>query len=108
MENTGGKKPNSNFLIQGSILAAAGILVRIIGLAYRIPLIRIIGSEGMGYYSVAFEIYSVILLLSSYSLPLAVSKMISARIAKDDYGNADRILRESSQYLADQVEEGAQ
>ena len=87
------KNKNSNFLIQGSILAIAGIVVRLIGLAYRIPLIRIIGDEGMGYYSVAYEIYSVVLLLSSYSLPLAVSKMISARIAKEDYGNARRIFR---------------
>ena len=87
------KTKKSNFLIQGSILAVAGIIVRLIGLAYRIPLIRIIGDEGMGYYSVAYEIYSVVLLLSSYSLPLAVSKMISARIASEDYGNARRIFR---------------
>ena len=92
------KKNSSNFLIQGSILAAAGIIVRLIGLAYRIPLIRIIGDEGMGYYSVAFEVYSVILLLSSYSLPLAVSKMISARIAKEDYINAHRTLKMSLLY----------
>ena len=83
----------NNFLIHGGILAAAGILVRIIGLAYRIPLIRIIGDEGMGYYSVAFNIYSVILLLSSYSLPLAVSKIISPCIAAEDELNARRILK---------------
>jgi len=92
------KNKSNDFLVQGSILAVAGIIVRIIGLAYRIPLIRIIGDEGMGYYSVAFEIYSVILLLSSYSLPLAVSKMISARIASEDYVNAHRIFKVSLLY----------
>ncbi len=94
----GNKKKTNNFLIQGTILAVAGILVRLIGLAYRIPLVRIVGDEGMGYYSVAYEIYAIILLLSSYSLPLSVSKMVSARLADDDYLNADRILKVSLIY----------
>ena len=87
------KSGSNNFLVQGAILAVAGILVRLIGLAYRVPLLRIIGSEGMGYYSTAYNLYAIILLLSSYSLPLAVSKMVSARIAKNEYKNAGKILR---------------
>ena len=87
------KSGSNNFLVQGAILAVAGILVRLIGLAYRVPLLRIIGSEGMGYYSTAYNLYAIILLLSSYSLPLAVSKMVSARIAKNEYRNAGKILR---------------
>ena len=71
----------SNFVVQGSILAIASIVVRIIGIAYRIPMINIIGDEGMGYYGTAFNVYNIALLLSSYSLPLAVSKMVSARLA---------------------------
>ena len=43
------KRESNNFLVQGAILAVAGILVRLIGLAYRVPLLRIIGSKGMGY-----------------------------------------------------------
>ena len=51
------KRFNKNsFVIQGSILAIAGILVRVIGLIYRIPLTRILGDEGNGYYSTAFDI----------------------------------------------------
>ena len=80
------KKSESNdFLIQGAILAIAGILVRFIGLAYRVPLLRVIGADGMGYYSTAYNLYAIILLLSSYSLPLAVSKMVSVRILKNEY-----------------------
>ena len=82
-----------NFVVQGSILAIASIAVRIIGIAYRIPMINIIGDEGMGYYGTAFNVYNIALLLSSYSLPLAVSKMIAARLAGGQYRNADRILR---------------
>ena len=66
-EKTGGE---SNFVVQGSILAIASIVVRIIGIAYRIPMINIIGDEGMGYYGTAFNVYNIALLLSSYSLPL--------------------------------------
>ncbi|MFC2584303.1 MAG: oligosaccharide flippase family protein, partial [Lachnoanaerobaculum saburreum] len=88
------KKSESNdFLIQGAILAIAGILVRFIGLAYRVPLLRVIGADGMGYYSIAYNVYAIILLLSSYSLPLAVSKMVSVRILKNEYKNANKILK---------------
>ncbi len=78
------KKNNgaSNALVQGSILAVASIISRIIGLIYRIPMQRILGDIGIGYYSTAFEIYNVMLIISSYSLPLAVSKMVSAQMAK--------------------------
>ena len=75
------KKRGADFVVQGSILAVASIVVRIIGIAYRIPMINIIGDEGMGYYGTAFNVYNIALLLSSYSLPLAVSKMVSARLA---------------------------
>lgn len=90
-EKTGGE---SNFVVQGSILAIASIVVRIIGIAYRIPMINIIGDEGMGYYGTAFNVYNIALLLSSYSLPLAVSKMVSVRLARKQYRNSVRILRQ--------------
>ena len=87
------KKAGSNFIIQGSILALAGIIVRLIGMLYRIPLANYIGDEGNGYYSAAYNIYSIMLILSSYSLPVAVSKMVSARLARGQYRNARKILR---------------
>ena len=46
----------NNFLVQGTILAAAGIIVRLIGLLYKIPMTRILGDEGIGYYNTAYEI----------------------------------------------------
>ena len=83
---------NAGFLVQGSILAVAGIIVRLIGMLYRIPMTNIIGDEGMGYYSTAFNVYNIMLILSSYSLPLAVSKMVAARIARGQYRNMSRVL----------------
>ena len=78
--------------MQGMILAAASIVCRVIGLLYRSPLFGIIGDEGMGYYSYAYNIYNIILLIASFSIPLAVSKSISARLAKREYINAQRIF----------------
>ncbi|PXX52933.1 stage V sporulation protein B [Hungatella effluvii] len=87
------KKGASNFIIQGTILAAAGIIVRLIGMLYRIPLANILGDEGNGYYSSAFTIYSILLIVSSYSLPTAVSKMIATKNARKEYKNSVRILK---------------
>ena len=82
-----------NFLVQGSILAIAGVITKIIGAVYRIPLVNILGDKGMGYYGVAFQIYAIALTLTSYSLPLAVSKLVSARLATGQYKNAYRVFR---------------
>ena len=97
MERTTRQRPKKskgpNFIIQGSILAAAGIIVRLIGMFYRIPLANYIGDEGNGYYSAAYNIYSILLILSSYSMPVAVSKMVSARLARHQYRNSMKILK---------------
>ena len=87
------KKNEKNFLVQGSILAIAGVITKIIGVIYRVPLMNIVGDEGMGYYSVAFSIYTVALMLTSYSLPLAVSKLVSARVAVGEYKNAYKVFK---------------
>lgn len=87
------QKKNNSFLMQGMILAVAGIITRIIGIVYRIPVANILGTEGQGFYATAFSIYNIALLLTSYSLPLAVSKLISARVSKGERKNAMRIFK---------------
>ncbi len=87
------KKNEGAFLAQGMILASAGIITKIIGVIYRIPLINIMGDQGQGYYGVAFEIYAIALLLTSYSLPLAVSKLVSARVSKGERRNAYKVFK---------------
>ena len=88
----GQKSKKDGFILQAGILAAAGIVVRIIGILYRSPLVAIIGDEGNGYYNTAYTIYTIILLVSSYSIPSAVSKVIAARLAKGEYRNAHKIF----------------
>ena len=83
----------ANFLVQGSILAVASIISRIIGLVYRIPLNNILGDVGISYYACAFDVYNVILIISSYSLPQAVSKTVSAKAAKGQYKSVYQVLK---------------
>ena len=82
-----GSKKNS-FLVQGSILAMASIASRMIGLIYRVAVTNILGDIGNDYYSCAFSVYSIMLTISSFSLPLAVSKLISARVVKKEFKNS--------------------
>ena len=87
------KDNHANFLLQGSVLAIASIISRIIGLLYRIPLTAIIGDVGNNYYGCAFDIYTMMLLISSCSLPLAVSKMVSARVSRGEIKNAYKVFQ---------------
>lgn len=84
---------NNKYLVQGSILGIASILSRFIGMLYRIPLTRIIGNEGNGTYGAAYEWYNIALLLSSYSIPLAVSKLVAARETNKEYKNSYQIFK---------------
>lgn len=86
-------KKKSNFIVQGGVLAMAGIISRIIGIARRFPMEHIIGDVGNGYYSVAYEIYALMLIISCYSLPLAVSKTVSAKVSKKQYKSAQRVFQ---------------
>ncbi len=87
-----GNKSQNNFVMQAGILAAAGIISRIIGLLYRGPLNSIIGPLGLGYYQAAYVYYTIVLLISSYSIPSAISKVIAQKLAVKEYRNAHRIF----------------
>lgn len=93
MANSNKDSKLNNFIVQGGILAAAGILVRMLGLLKRIPLTYIIGDVGNSYYSAAYEIYNIVLTVSSYGIPLSVSKLVAARVSKGQYKNANKIFR---------------
>lgn len=87
------KKTSSSFVKQASILMIAGLIVRVIGLLYRSPMREIIGDLGNGYYGYAYTVYSILLLISSYSIPMAISKLMAERIARKQYKNANRLFK---------------
>lgn len=85
-------RKDNGFVLQAGILAVAGIISRIIGLLYRSPLTAVVGTLGMGYYQKAYNYYTIVLLISSYSIPSAISKVIAQKLAVKEYRNAHRIF----------------
>ena len=96
------KKSSSktNFLAQGTILVIASFVAKAIGMIYRIPLTHILGDDGNGYYSTANEIYTIILMISSFSLPLAVSRLVAEREYAGEVKNSYKVLICSLRFAA--------
>lgn len=68
---------NQTFVKGALILVAANILVKVIGAGFKIPLTYILGEEGMGLFSTSYTIYSLLFIIATAGLPVAVSKMVS-------------------------------
>ena len=88
-----GKSKLNNFIVQGGILAFAGVLARMLGLIKRVPLAYIIGDVGNSYFSSAYDIYNIFYTVAVFGIPTAVSKLVSARVSKGQYRNADKIFK---------------
>ena len=89
MEN----KQTRTFIKGAAILGAAGVICKVIGAIYRIPLTNLIGAEAMGIYSKAYMIYSLLLVLTTSGIPAAVSKLVAEYAAASDYRNARRTFK---------------
>lgn len=88
-----------NFAIQASILAIASIVSKLIGMLYNIPFANILSKEGNGYYGAAQTVYALILLIATFSIPAAVSKIMAERIEKGEYRNVKRIFNGAMLYV---------
>ncbi|MBR3879205.1 MAG: polysaccharide biosynthesis protein [Clostridia bacterium] len=71
------------------VLSLSAVIVKIIGLIFKIPMLRLLGSEGMGYFNSAYEIYALLCVISTSGLPVAMSVMISR---KKDGEHAERVF----------------
>lgn len=65
------------FLGGAAVLAMSTAIVKVIGAIYKIPLNRLLGTSGFGYFNTAYDIYAVLLMVSTTGLPVAMSRMIS-------------------------------
>ena len=90
----------NNLVKNASFLMVAAMISKVIGLLYKSPLSSIVGNMGMGYISLAQNAYMILLMIASFSIPQAVSKLISERIALKDYKNAQKIFHGSLIYAA--------
>jgi len=83
---------NGEGILKGAlILGVAGIFVKLLGAMLRIPITNLLG-EGMSYYSVAYAVYSVLLVLATAGIPVAISKMVSERVALEKYADAKKVF----------------
>ncbi|WP_066639750.1 putative polysaccharide biosynthesis protein [Desulfolucanica intricata] len=82
-----------SFIKGALILTAAGILIRILGAVYRIPLGRMLGDEGLGIYAVPNQFYLLLFTISSAGIPVAVARLVSEKIASGQYRDAYTTFR---------------
>ena len=82
-----------------SILGVAGIICKVVGVLYRIPLLNIITDYGTGIYSIVFPTYNLLLAVSSAGLPVAISRMMAHHITREDPANARRIFHSALRIL---------
>lgn len=85
----------NSFLKGAFILGMAGVVANILGAIFRIPLGRIIGAEGLGYYQAVFPTYIMLLNISAAGFPTAISQLVSQKIALEDYNGAHNIFKTS-------------
>ncbi|HHW40816.1 MAG TPA: polysaccharide biosynthesis protein [Syntrophomonadaceae bacterium] len=84
-------KPES-FLHGAFVLTVAGIVVKVLGAVYRIPFTRIVGSEGVGLYQMAYPIYTALLAFSTSGIPIAVSLLVAEKVACGDRTGARQVF----------------
>ncbi|HHT84616.1 MAG: putative polysaccharide biosynthesis protein [Bacillota bacterium] len=91
---------DSKFLKSAFTLAFAGVIVKVIGALYRIPLYSILGSEGMGLYQYAYPVYAIMLTVSSAGLNVAISKAVAERWVLGRRKAASKVFRVSLVLMA--------
>ncbi len=81
------------------ILAFAGMIAKILGAVYRIPLTNLLGAEGIGMYQLVFPIYALMLTLSSSGIPTAISRLVSEKKALGEVNDAQKVMKSSFMLL---------
>ncbi len=87
------QQKKQSFLHGAALLASAVAIVKVIGAFYKLPLNAIIGTRGFAYFNTAYDIYSVLLMISTAGLPVAMSRMISAANSLGNTAQVKRIYR---------------
>ena len=85
------EQKKQNFLQGTALLAMATVIVKLVGALYKVPLNAIIGEKGFGYFSTAYEIYNILLMISTAGLPVAMSRMISEASSLEHYAQVRQV-----------------
>lgn len=86
---------NNKVLKGAAIIGIAGVIVKFLGVFFRIPVTNWLGADGMAYYGYAYTIYGALVVLATAGLPVAISRLVSESIAVKQYKNAHKIFRVS-------------
>ncbi len=88
-------KKQASFMGNVSIILFAQIIIKVLGMVYRMVITNIdgFGDAGNGFYTAGFQVYTVLLAISSVGIPNAIAKLVSERAALDDYRGAHRIFK---------------
>ena len=78
MGNDKAKLNRQGFFSGVAVLSLSTIVVKVIGLAYKIPMLSFLGAEGMGYFNSAYEIYALLCVIATAGLPVALSILVSS------------------------------
>ena len=89
----------NKFLKGALVLAGANLIVKIIGAFFKVPLYRLIGPDGNGIFSVAYQIYTFMFIIATAGFPIAVSKMVAESTAKGDDYDAKRVFQTAALLL---------
>ena len=87
------KKNGKGFVSGVLMLSLSTFIVKVIGLAYKIPMMSLLGAQGMGYFNSAYEIYALLCVISTAGLPVALSILISADAEGGRWRRIERIYR---------------
>lgn len=93
MKRTGKTERKDGFMSGVIILSLSTLIVKIIGLAFKIPMLSLLGMEGMGYFNSAYEIYALLCVISTAGLPVALSILVSSSMARNDFCGAASAYR---------------
>lgn len=75
------------------VLSLSTFAVKIIGLAYKIPMLDLLGAEGMGYFNSAYEIYALLCIIATAGLPIALSVLVSVNVERGDFSALKKVYR---------------
>ena len=102
MEKSKIKKTASSFMKNVAMLICSQLLIKLLGFIYRLVITNIegFGDTGLGYYSAGYQVYAILLTLSSTGIPSVISKLVSERIAIGDTKGAQRIFKIAFSFFA--------
>lgn len=93
------RSKKQSFLKGAAILAAASLICKVLGVLFRVFAIRILGEEGMFFYEKVYPTYSWLLIISSSGIPIAISRMVAARVARGAFDEAENVFKKAFRML---------